>query len=112
AMERECDVVVMGLGPGGEEAAGALSLGGLDVVGIENNLVGGECPYWGCIPSKMIIRGADLLAEGRRIDGTSGSASVSPDWSPVAHRIRAEATDTWNDKVAADRLIGKGGQLV
>jgi len=111
-VDRECDVVVIGLGPGGEEVAGALALAGLDVVGVENNLVGGECPYWGCIPSKMIIRGADLLAEGRRIDGMSGSASVSSDWAPVAHRIRAEATDTWNDKVAADRLIGKGGQLV
>ena len=111
-MDHECDVVVIGLGPGGEEVAGSLAQAGLDVVAVENNLVGGECPYWGCIPSKMIIRGADLLAEGRRIDGVSGSASVSADWSPVAHRIRAEATDTWNDKVAADRLVGKGGRLV
>jgi pyruvate/2-oxoglutarate dehydrogenase complex dihydrolipoamide dehydrogenase (E3) component len=60
----------------------------------------------------MIIRGAGLLAEGRRIDGMSGSASVSADWAPVAHRIRAEATDTWNDKVAVDRLVGKGGHFV
>ena len=65
-----CDAVVVGLGPGGEEVAGKLAEAGLDVVGIEAELVGGECPYWGCIPSKMMVRAANLLAEGRRIPGT------------------------------------------
>ncbi|MDX6246532.1 MAG: hypothetical protein QOE76_4255 [Frankiales bacterium] len=109
---REVDVVVVGLGPGGEEVAGKLAEAGLDVVGVDERLVGGECPYWGCVPSKMMIRAADLLAEGRRIDGMAGSATVAPDWAPVARRIRDEATDNWDDKVAVDRFEGKGGHFV
>ncbi len=109
--EHEVDVVVIGLGPGGEYAAGRLAEAGLAVAGVEARLVGGECPYWGCVPSKMMIRAANLLAEGRRIPGLAGSSVVTPDWAPVAHRIRAEATDDWDDTVAADRFTGKGGQL-
>lgn len=77
------------MGPGGEEVAEA----GLTVVGIGSGLVGGECPYWGCIPSKMMIRAAHLLAEARRIPGMAGNALVRPDWAPVAARIRDEAAD-------------------
>ena len=108
----EVDVVVVGLGPGGEEVAGSLAEAGLEVVGIEAELLGGECPYWGCIPSKMIVRAADLLAEGRRIPGMAGSSEVTPDWSPVARRIRDEATDTWDDTVAVQRFEGKGGRFI
>ena len=109
---REVDVVVIGLGPGGEYAAGRRAESGLVVAGVEARLVGGECPYWGCIPSKMMIRAGDLLAEGRRVNEMSGQARIDPDWAPVARRIRDEATDTWDDKVAADRFTGKGGILV
>ena len=109
--EYAVDVVVIGMGPGGEDAAERLAEAGLVVAGVEARLVGGECPYWGCIPSKMMIRAADLLAEGRRIPGMAGRSTVTPDWAPVAHRIRAEATDDWDDTVAADRFTGKGGQL-
>jgi pyruvate/2-oxoglutarate dehydrogenase complex dihydrolipoamide dehydrogenase (E3) component len=108
----QVDVVVLGLGVGGEEVAGRLAEEGLEVVGIEHGLVGGECPYWGCVPSKMMIRAANLLAEARRIDGMSGHADVAPDWAPVAERIREEATDDWNDQVAVDRFTGKGGRFV
>jgi pyruvate/2-oxoglutarate dehydrogenase complex dihydrolipoamide dehydrogenase (E3) component len=109
--EHEVDVVVIGMGPGGEYAAAKLAKAGLLVAGVENSLVGGECPYWGCVPSKMMIRAADLIAEGRRIPGMAGSATVRPDWAPVAGRIRDEATDNWDDKVAADRFTGLGGLL-
>ena len=109
---RDVDVIVIGMGPGGEYAAGQLAEAGLIVAAVEARLVGGECPYWGCIPSKMMIRAADLLAEGRRIPGMAGSAQLSPDWAPVARRIRDEATDSWDDTVAADRFTGKGGLLV
>lgn len=108
----EVDVVVIGMGPGGEDVAGHLAESGLSVVGIDELLVGGECPYWGCIPSKMMIRAANLLAEGRRIHGMAGTAQVTADWSPVAARIRNEATDNWNDQVAVERFEGKGGQFV
>ena len=106
------DAVVIGMGPGGEDLAGRLAQAGWKVAGVEERLVGGECPYFGCIPSKMIVRAADLLAEGNRIHILSGTASETPDWGKVAHRIRAEATDNWNDQVAADRFTEKGGILV
>jgi len=106
------DVVVLGMGPGGEYAAGALAEAGLHVTGVEDRLVGGECPYFGCIPSKMMIRAGNLIAETRRVPGMAGTSTVTPDWAPVAQRIREEATDYWNDKVAADRFTGKGGHLV
>ncbi|MFZ0171519.1 MAG: NAD(P)/FAD-dependent oxidoreductase [Acidimicrobiales bacterium] len=105
------DVVVLGLGPGGEEVAGRLAEAGLAVVGIEKELVGGECPYWGCIPSKMMIRAGNLLAEGRRVDQMAGTASVRPDWAPVAGRVR-QATDSWDDRAAVERLVSKGGRFV
>lgn len=111
-MAEQVDVVVIGLGVGGEEAAGRLAEAGLNVVGIEPRLVGGECPYYGCIPSKMMIRAANLIAETRRVDGMAGTASVQPDWAPVAQRIRDEATDNWNDQVAVDRLVKKGVTFV
>ena len=111
-MDENADVVVIGMGPGGEEVAGRLAEAGLRVIGVEARLVGGECPYWGCVPTKMMIRAAGLLAEARRIPGMAGAASVTPDWSLVARRIRDEATDSWNDKIAVDRFTGKGGFFV
>jgi pyruvate/2-oxoglutarate dehydrogenase complex dihydrolipoamide dehydrogenase (E3) component len=108
----EVDVVVVGMGPGGEDVAGRLAEAGLDVVGIEAGLLGGECPYWGCIPSKMMIRAGNLIAEARRIPGVAGRATVQPSWAPVAERIRSEATDDWDDTAAVDRFVGKGGTFV
>jgi pyruvate/2-oxoglutarate dehydrogenase complex dihydrolipoamide dehydrogenase (E3) component len=106
------DVVVIGMGPGGEDVAGHLAEAGLDVVGIEQQLLGGECPYWGCVPSKMMIRAANLLAETRRVEGMAGRSTVTPDWGPVARRIRDEATDDWDDRAAVERFEGKGGHFV
>jgi pyruvate/2-oxoglutarate dehydrogenase complex dihydrolipoamide dehydrogenase (E3) component len=108
----QADVVVVGLGPGGEYVAGTLAEAGLDVVGIEAELVGGECPYWACVPSKMMIRAGNLLAEAGRVPALAGEVVVTPDWTRVAGRIRDEATDDWNDQVAADRFAAKGGRLV
>lgn len=109
--EAEYEVVVIGMGPGGEFVAAELARAGVAVAAVEDSLVGGECPYWGCIPSKMMIRAGNLLAEGRRIPGLAGAAEISPSWVPVARRIRDEATDDWDDKVAADRFTGLGGTL-
>ncbi|MEV6842194.1 NAD(P)/FAD-dependent oxidoreductase [Actinoplanes sp. NPDC051411] len=108
----EVDVIVLGMGVGGEEVAGRLAAAGLNVIGIDNTLVGGECPYWGCIPTKIMVRAAGALEEARRIPGLAGASTVTPDWSPVARRIRDEATDNWNDKVAVDRFEAKGGRFV
>jgi pyruvate/2-oxoglutarate dehydrogenase complex dihydrolipoamide dehydrogenase (E3) component len=107
------DIIVIGLGPGGEDAAGRLAEAGLSVLGLDSRLVGGECPYWGCVPSKMMVRASDALAEARRVDGLAGEVGdVRPDWSPVARRIREEATDDWDDRVAVERFTGKGGTFV
>ena len=111
-MSEQVDVVVIGMGPGGEDVAGRLAEAGLRVVGVESRLLGGECPYWGCVPTKMMIRAGNVLAEARRVDGLAGHGDVYPDWAPVAARIRAQATDDWNDKVAVDRFVGKGGMFV
>jgi pyruvate/2-oxoglutarate dehydrogenase complex dihydrolipoamide dehydrogenase (E3) component len=111
-MEERVDVVVVGMGPGGEEVGNKLAEAGLNVVGIEQRLLGGECPYWGCVPSKMMIRAGNLLAEAWRIPGMAGDASVTPSWVPVAGRIRDDATDNWDDKVAVERFEGKGGHFI
>ena len=60
----------------------------------------------------MAIRAAHALQEARRVDGLAGTATVTPDWGLVAARIRDEATDDWNDQVAVDRFVGKGGTFV
>lgn len=110
----ECttDVVVVGMGPGGEAVANRLAKAGVEVVGIEANLLGGECPYWGCIPSKMMLRGATVLHEAHRVAVLAGSATVEPDWSPVAGRIRDEATDDWDDRRNVARFERNGGRFV
>ena len=111
-MTEQVDAIVLGLGVGGEEVAGCLASNGLTVVGIEHHLVGGECPYYGCVPTKMMIRADDALAEGRRIPGLAGRSAVTPDWGPVARRIRDVATANWDDKAAVDRFQEKGGRFI
>src|SRR5438067_12667293 len=102
------DVVVLGMGVGGEELANTLAENGLKVVGIESHLVGGERPYYGCVPTKMMIRADDMLAEGRRIPRFAGDSTVTPDGDPVVRRIRREATDNWADRVAVERFERTG----
>ena len=108
----EVDVVVLGLGPGGEYAAQKLAEAGLEVVGVERDLVGGECPFYGCIPSKMMIRAADLVAESRRAQSLAGEVDVRPDWSLVAERIDKQATNHWNDESHVTRLEDAGVRIV
>src|SRR5688572_28177800 len=108
----DVDVVVLGLGPGGEYAAQKLADAGLDVVGVERDLVGGECPFYGCIPSKMMIRAADALAEARRVGALAGTAEVTPDWGAVATRIDKQATNHWRDDSHVQRLEEAGVRIV
>ena len=106
------DVVVLGLGPGGEACANKLAAAGLDVVGVERGLVGGECPYYGCNPSKIMIRAANTLAEARRVPRLAGASTTSADWAPVAERIRSEATHDWDDEQSTNRLKSSGVTVV
>ena len=108
----ECDVVIIGVGTCGEDLGLRLLGAGLDVVGIESNLVGGECAYWACIPSKMMIRAGNTIQEARRVNGLAGRATVDPSWATVAERIRTEATGDWNDAFATERFGQRGGRLI
>jgi len=109
-MAETCDLIVVGLGVGGIEVATQAAAGGLAVTAVEQNLVGGECPYWGCIPSKVMVRAADSLAEATRIDKLAGRAQVTPEWAPVARRVR-DTTEGWNDASAAKGLRERGVSL-
>ncbi len=108
----EVDVIVLGVGTCGEELSLRLLDAGLDVVGIEASLVGGECAYWACLPSKMMIRAANLLQEARRVNGMAGKAEVTPDWDLLAKRVRTEVTGDWDDSIAVERFEQHGGRLV
>jgi pyruvate/2-oxoglutarate dehydrogenase complex dihydrolipoamide dehydrogenase (E3) component len=112
ADQTEYDVIVVGLGPGGEHVTIKLAEAGLRVLGIDERLVGGECPYFGCVPSKMMIAAADTLRAAGRVNTMAGSSTVTPDWAPVAQRIRDEATDDWDDAVAVKRLEDVGAIFV
>ena len=109
---QEADVIVLGLGVGGEQVATKLAEAGCSVIGIEAELVGGECPYWGCVPTKMMVRAANVLAEAGRVNGLAGTATVSPDWSVVARRVRDDATANWDDTEAVTRLQKAGVEIV
>lgn len=109
--EQIVDVVVIGLGPGGEYAANQLGRAGLAVAAVEEGLIGGECPFYGCTPSKLMVRGGDVLAEARRVGGVGGRAEVHPDWSVVAGRV-ARATNDWHDHPHAERLEASGVRIV
>jgi pyruvate/2-oxoglutarate dehydrogenase complex dihydrolipoamide dehydrogenase (E3) component len=84
--EREFDVVVVGGGPAGEVCAGRLGDAGLDVALVEDELVGGECSFYACMPSKALLRPGELLAEVRRIPGVREAVTGEVDVRAVLER--------------------------
>ncbi|MGZ8687128.1 MAG: FAD-dependent oxidoreductase, partial [Gaiellaceae bacterium] len=68
---REFDVIVIGAGAAGEVAAGRIGEGGLSVAIVEDRLVGGECSFYACMPSKALLRPVELADEARRVPGLS-----------------------------------------
>ncbi len=83
---REFDVVVIGAGPAGEVAAGRLGQAGLRVAIVESHLIGGECSYYGCMPSKALLRPAEAVAEARRIPGAREASAGELDVASVLAR--------------------------
>ena len=75
---REFDVVVIGAGPAGEVTAGRLGEHGLSVAIVEQALVGGECSYYACMPSKALLRPVELANEVRRVAGPRGRRRSTP----------------------------------
>ncbi len=108
---RVVDVVVLGVGSGGELVARKLAAAGLRVVAVDSSLVGGECPFYGCTPSKLVIRAADALAEARRADGLGGKVDVQASLGPAAQRVR-EATHDWHDDAHVGSLEEAGVRVV
>src|SRR5258708_34558946 len=86
-MTREFDVVCLGAGPAGEALVAELSGAGLSLAVVEKNLVGGECPYWGCMPSKTLLRSAETLAEaGRARELAASRGDFEVDYPKVRKR--------------------------
>ena len=90
------DVIVIGAGPAGENAAGRCADGGLSVAIVERELVGGECSYWGCIPSKVLIRPGDVLAATRRVPGAAPAVTGAVD-ADATFATRDRFTGGWDD---------------
>lgn len=105
------DVIVLGAGPAGEVAAGRLGDRGLSVALVEDRLVGGECSYWGCMPSKALIRPGQAIEEARRLPGAAEAVTGELDAAAVLAR-RDEVIHDRDDSAQLPWLRDRGIALV
>ncbi|MFE2137958.1 dihydrolipoyl dehydrogenase family protein, partial [Streptomyces sp. NPDC059466] len=104
------DVVVLGAGPVGENVADRARAAGLSTAIVENELVGGECSYWACMPSKALLRPAIARADARRVPGLSGAVQGPLD-APAVLAHRDYYTSNWKDDGQVDWIDGIGADL-
>jgi pyruvate/2-oxoglutarate dehydrogenase complex dihydrolipoamide dehydrogenase (E3) component len=109
------DVIVLGAGPAGEVCAGRLAGEGLDVCVVERELVGGECAYWACMPSKALLRPASALAEAARIPGAHEAVTGAVDVQQalrrrdaVIHDLKDDAQLPWLEDKGITLVRGQG----
>ncbi|HKB31869.1 MAG TPA: NAD(P)/FAD-dependent oxidoreductase [Streptosporangiaceae bacterium] len=110
--DADYDVVVIGAGPVGENVAARVRRGGLSAAVVESELVGGECSYWACIPSKALLRPPAALAEARAVDGARQAITGELSAEAVFAR-RTRFTGGWvDDSGQVAWLDGKGADLI
>ena len=110
-MERQFDAVVVGGGSAGEVAAAKLADAGSSVALVERELIGGECPYWACMPAKALLRPGRVLAEARKVPGVRRLLDAAIDVEEVLHR-RNELASFWEDSAQESWLDEQGIELV
>jgi pyruvate/2-oxoglutarate dehydrogenase complex dihydrolipoamide dehydrogenase (E3) component len=103
----EFEVIVIGAGPAGEVCAGRLGEAGVSVAVVESHLVGGECSFYGCMPSKALLRPAEAIAEARRIPGSREAIGGELDVQAVLGR-RDEVVHDLDDSVQLPWLEQRG----
>ena len=109
--EKTYDVIVLGAGAVGENVADITVRGGLSTVLVESELVGGECSYWACMPSKVLLRGTEALAEARAVRGAAAAVTGEQDVAATLARRNSIVSD-WRDDGQVDWLRAQRIDLV
>ena len=105
------DVIVIGAGPVGYTIADRARAAGLSVAAVELELVGGECSYWACIPSKAMLRPVVAVADARRVAGAREAVTGMVD-APAVFARRDQWVTDWNDEGQAAGLKSTGAELI
>jgi pyruvate/2-oxoglutarate dehydrogenase complex dihydrolipoamide dehydrogenase (E3) component len=106
----EYDLIVLGGGPVGENVADRAVQGGLTAIIVESELVGGECSYWACMPSKALLRSAQALRAAQHVAGASQAVTGKLDVRAVFER-RDSFTSNWSDDGQVKWLASAGIDL-
>jgi pyruvate/2-oxoglutarate dehydrogenase complex dihydrolipoamide dehydrogenase (E3) component len=109
--ENLSDVIAIGAGPIGLTVADRARAAGLSVAAVERELVGGECSYWACIPSKAMLRPVVAVADARRVSGAR-QAVTGPVDAPAVFARRDGYVADWNDEGPASDLKAIGTELI